>query len=427
MFKEVIVSILTFEARLLLQRTKPKIIAITGNVGKTSTKDAIYHVLKDQVKARKSEKSYNSEIGVPLSILGLSNAWSNPVLWLKNLVDGLWLALFPGKYADVLVLEMGVDRPGDMAKLTQWIKPDVVVLTRLPEVPVHVEYFDSPEAVVAEKLELVQALKPDGVLVYNHDDEKVREVVETVRQKAVGYSRYSPSQFTATQDEVIYENNLPVGMKFKISHVAEEAVMEFRGAIGVQHTYNLSAACAVASIFNISLADCAKAVASYLPPPGRMRIIAGIKNTLIIDDSYNSSPTAAERALSTLYELKGFKRKIAVLGDMLELGRFSVREHERVGEQVADGTDVLFTVGIRARVIASGALSFGLNERKIRQYDEAMRAGRELQNYIKEGDVILIKGSQGVRCEKIVVDIMAQPEQASDLLVRQSRIWQARP
>ena len=139
-FKSLIVNILTFEAKLLLRRAKPKIIAVTGNVGKTSTKDAIYEVLRNHVHARKSEKSFNSELGVPLSVLGLDNAWSNPLLWIKNLVDGLILALFPANYPKFLVLEMGVDRPGDMKALTDWITPDVVVITRLPEVPVHVEY-----------------------------------------------------------------------------------------------------------------------------------------------------------------------------------------------------------------------------------------------------------------------------------------------
>ena len=154
-----------------------------------------------------------------------------------------------------------------------------------------------------------------------------------------------------------------------------------------------------------------------------MRIVAGLKDTVIIDDTYNSSPTAAERALSTLLELKTGGSRIAVLGDMLELGQFSVREHEKLGEQAAETADVLFTVGVRARKIAEGALEAGMNEKRIFQYDDAVSAGRELQNYIKKGDVILVKGSQGIRCERIVADIMAHPEQAEALLVRQSSVW----
>lgn len=425
-FKHVIVYILTWEAKLLLRRTKPKIVAITGNVGKTTTKDAIYQVLSKHTRARKSEKSFNSELGVPLSVLGLSNAWHNPVLWIKNIFDGLIIALFPGDYPKVLVLEMGVDRPGDMAKHTEWIKPDIVVLTRLPNVPVHVEFFDSPEEVIAEKLVLVKALKPEGVLVYNHDDEKVKQAAEGIRQKSIGYSRYSPSQYSVTGDEVLYEDDMPTGLKFAITHAHDQADFELRGAIGVQHCYNFAAAAAVASQFDLSLLAAAEALKGYVPPPGRMRVIAGIKDSVLLDDSYNSSPVATERALSTLFELKGFKRKIAILGDMLELGQFSMREHERVGEQVAEGVDLLITVGVRARGIAESALEHGLSEKQILQFDESERAGRELQNLIEPGDVILVKGSESIRTEKIVLEVMAKPDESARLLVRQNKEWKAK-
>lgn len=419
-----VVSILTFEAKLLLSRAKPKIIAITGNVGKTSTKDAIYQALRGHVSARKSEKSYNSEIGVPLSILGLENAWSNPILWIKNIFDGMWQALFPRKYPSVLVLEAGVDRPGDMKNLTSWLKPDIVVLTRLPDLPVHVEHFSSPEEVVAEKLILVQALKTDGVLVYNQDDERVSEAAKTIVQKTVGYSRYSESAFTASGDNIIYENGQPLGLKFTLTHEGESAEFNLHNALGVQYTYNFAAAAAVASLFDISLADSAFALNSYMPPPGRMRLVPGIKDTLLIDDTYNSSPTAAERALSTLKELRGVGRKIAVMGDMLELGRYSVEAHKKLGEQAAETADILVTVGVRARGVAEAALSSGMSEKNILQYEESTKAGRELQNFIEPGDAILVKGSQGVRMERIVADLMKEPDRAEELLVRQSSVWQ---
>jgi len=421
--KSLVVTILTAEAQLLLRRAKPKVIAVTGSVGKTSTKDAIYHVLKNKVRARKSEKSYNSEIGVPLSILGLDNAWQNPLGWLKNIVDGLFHALFPGDYPEVLVLEMGVDRPGDMKKLASWVKPDVVVLTRLPDVPVHVEYFSSPEAVVAEKMELVGALATDGVLVYNHDDQAVLNAANNTRQKVIGYSRYSESEFMAQGDEIIYEDGVPKGMKFIIEANGESAEFTLQGAIGVAHLYNFGAACAVGSCFGLSLSESAMALKSFVPPPGRMRLITGIKNTVIVDDTYNSSPVALERALSTIKEIKGFNRKVAVLGDMLELGRFSVTEHERVGVQAAECVDLLITVGIRARGIAEAALEAGMSEKNILQYEESTKAGAELQNLLKPGDIVLIKGSQGMRMEKVVEEIMNNPEEAEAMLVRQSRAW----
>ena len=425
-FKSCVVAVLTYEAKLVLRRHKPFIIAITGSVGKTSTKDAIFGVLKNHRTVRKSEKSFNSEIGVPLSVLGLPNAWANPILWLKNFFDGAILAFFSRSYPEVLVLECGVDRPGDMATLARWLKPDIVVMTRLPEVPVHVEFFGTPEAVINEKLELLAALKPDGVFIYNHDDIKLQEVAKGVRQSSVGFSRYLPSHFTASQDTVIYHDDQPVGSSFTITHLHESATIKIMGSIGLQNAYTYSAAAAVAEQFAIPLTAVSDAFLDYQSPPGRMRMIRGIKGSLIIDDSYNSSPIAVEAALQSLSELRGAKRKIAVLGDMLELGQYSSREHERVGEMVAPIADVLFTIGVRSRKTAETALEHGMKESKIFQYEDSARAGRELQAYIEPGDIILVKGSQGVRAERIVEEIMAAPERASEFLVRQDTTWRAK-
>lgn len=424
--KAIVVRILTWQAALLLRRTKPVIVAVTGSVGKTSTKDALYTILKQHTHARKSEKSFNSELGVPLTVLGLKNAWSNPFGWLKNIIDGFFVLAHPGDYPDVLVLEMGVDRPGDMARLCEWITPDLVVLTRLPDVPVHVEYFDSPGAVTAEKMQLVQALPLNGALVYNHDDEQIRSLVGELPHAAIGFSRYSLSQFTASADQVVYHDGVAAGLAFKLTHLDTTYALVVNGSLGVQHAYNYAAAVAVATQFDIAIPDAVAALSEHQPPPGRMRLIDGIKHTLIIDDTYNSSPTAAERALLALKELKGGQRKIAVLGDMLELGHYSTAEHEKVGALAASCCDELITVGVRARKIATGALAQGMSEKQIRQYDNIERAANELQPTLKRDDIILVKGSQGIRGEKLVYELMAEPETAPRLLVRQDTAWQRR-
>ncbi len=421
--KRIIVWVITKEAQMLLRRTKPQIVAVTGSVGKTSVKDAIYAVLKDHMHARKSEKSFNSEIGVPLSVLGLPNAWGNPFFWFKNMISGALMVLFPGEYPKLLVLEMGVDRPGDMEKLTGWIRPDIVVLTRLPDVPVHVEFFDSPEDVCSEKIKLVHALRSDGVFVYNQDDEKVAEVARGLLHQSIGYSRYSPSPFRTTDDHVLYKDGKATGYEFTLSHLSQSVRISILGSLGVQHTYTIAAAAAVASVFNIGIEEVAHSLQSYVTPPGRMRLIPGIKETLIIDDTYNSSPTASEHGLQTLREIKGVKRRIAVLGDMMELGQYSVREHERIGVFAAKCADVIVGVGVRARGFIQGALTAGMSEKKLLQYDDAVKAGVELQNFIKPGDVLLIKGSQSIRAERIVEELMAEPEQAEELLVRQGTAW----
>jgi len=422
-FKKIVVAILTYEAKMLLKRTQPKIIAITGSVGKTSVKDTVYEVLKDFVHVRKSEKSFNSEIGVPLSVLGLPSGWNNPIKWLKNIIDGAFVVFHPGEYPEVLVLEMGVDRPGDMDKLTSWIKPDVVILTRLPDIPVHVEFFSSPEAVIEEKKKLVHALKTDGVLVYNQDDEKVVEIAKETLQRSLGYSRYSLSPYTASADKVVYENGKAIGIECILTHLNTAVTMRVNGSLGVQHTYNYAAATAVASLFDIDIQAVAKTLQSFVPPPGRMRIVHGLKDTLIIDDTYNSSPIASEQSLATLGELKGVKRRIAVLGDMMELGQFSIREHERLGRLVPKYADILITLGVRARGFSRGALEAGMDAKNIFEYDDALTAGKEIQTFIKAGDVLLVKGSQSIRAERLVEEIMAEPERAEELLVRQGKEW----
>jgi UDP-N-acetylmuramoyl-tripeptide--D-alanyl-D-alanine ligase len=424
--KNIVVIILTWEAKMLLKRHKPTIIGITGNVGKTTTKDAIYAAIKGSVTARKSEKSFNSEIGVPITVLGLKNGWNNPFLWAKNILDGFFVAFFAKDYPSVLVLEMGIDRPGDMERLTSWITPDIAVVTRLPAVPVHVEYFGSPEAVVEEKMKLVSALKAEGTFIYNHDDEIIRAQLEGVLPRTLGFSRYVPSDFTGSDDRIVYRDNLPVGTAFTIVHDDQSETLTLLETLGTQHVYACTAAVAVADVLGIPLTVSVKALQELETSPGRMRLHPGIKSTMIIDDTYNSSPTACELALSTLSEVKFANRKIAVIGDMLELGRFSSQEHEKIGAYVPKTADVLFTVGIRSRKVAEAALAAGMPEECIFQYEESERAGRELQAYLSSGDVVLVKASQGIRAEKIVEEIMAHPEQAGTLLVRQDVEWNKR-
>jgi UDP-N-acetylmuramoyl-tripeptide--D-alanyl-D-alanine ligase len=422
-FRSLVVTILVAEANVLLKRHKPKIIAVTGSVGKTSTKDAIYAAVKNNVFARKSDKSFNSDIGVPLTILGLPSAWNNPIAWLRNLIEGFLVAFFSRTYPEVLILEAGIDRPGDMERLARWLQPDIVVLTRLSSVPVHVEYFSSPAAVIEEKMKLVSALKPDGVLVYNHDDALIEEQLSGVLQRKIGFGRYTETDFTARSDRTAYKDDQPVGMEFTLCRYGNDYNVFISGTVGTQHVYSCGAAIAVADELSVPIDAAVTSLRSLRTPNGRMRLIPGIKATLIIDDTYNSSPVAAEQALASLKELSHAKRKIAVLGDMLELGKFSTDAHRQIGSLVPTTAQVLFTVGVRARTIAEGAMAAGMSEKHIFQYDDVARAGRELQAILNPGDIVLIKASQGIRAERIVEEVMADPNDASELLVRQDKAW----
>ncbi len=425
-FKHLVVTILTAEAHYLVRRKKPYVIAVTGSVGKTSTKDAIYTALKDSVSVRKSEKSFNSEIGVPLTVLGLPNAWGNPFGWLRNIIDGGLTALTARQYPEVLVIEAGVDTPGDMERLTKWLQPQMVVLTRLPDVPVHVEQFRTPAAVIAEKMRLVDALPPDGVLIYNHDDVLIQKQLASVLPRAVSFGRYGEVDVRITRDSIVYRDDVPVAVRCGVSVRGESAPLELLGVAGLPATYAAAAAIAVATERGVPLTTAAQRLSKGMSANGRLRILPGIKGTTIIDDTYNASPVAMEEALATLRDIKYAKRRIAVLGDMLELGKFSASEHERIGALCAGTVDTLLTVGIRARGFASGTLAHGVPESVIRQYDDVARAGRELQALLQPGDVVLVKGSQGMRLERVVEEVMAEPERAEELLVRQDPAWRSR-
>src|SRR3989338_2393009 len=142
-FRKTLIHILRIESELVLSKYKPKIIVITGSVGKTSTKDAIYAVLSKVSYVRKSEKSYNSELGLPLTVLGCPNGWNDPFVWIQNIFKGLWLFLIPHKYPKWLILEVGVGKPDDMKNTAAWLKTDIVVMTQIGETPAHIEFFES--------------------------------------------------------------------------------------------------------------------------------------------------------------------------------------------------------------------------------------------------------------------------------------------
>ena len=425
-FKKIIVAILTTESRLIIRKYKPVIVAITGSVGKTTTKDAIYSVLSSSSYVRKSEKSYNSELGVPLTIIGCQSGWLSFQRWLSNILRGFLLIIFPFHYPKTLILEVGADRPGDIKSLTSWLTPDIAVFTAFADVPVHVEFFKDVDELVKEKVYLAKALKAGGVLVVNSDDERSSHFKEFAPKAfVISYGISGGATVRGSNYEIYYEYGFPRGIRFKVSVGGNTFPVSIEGSLGRQHMYSALSAVGVAISEKINLVRAAQSLQSFLPPLGRMKIIAGIKNSLIIDDTYNSSPEAAKVALETLFEIKSEGRRIAVLGDMLELGKFTAEAHKDIGVK-ATSADLIFTVGIRSRAIAEGALSSGFDESRIFQYENYESVGKDIEKMILPKDIILIKGSQGMRMEKIVEEIMAEPLLKERLLVRQEPEWSKR-
>jgi len=426
-FKKIIVSIITWEAKKVIKKYNPKIIAITGSVGKTSTKDAIFTVLSKFKTVRKSEKSFNSEIGLPLTILGLPNGWDDPFIWLENIICGFFLLIRKQKYPEYLVLEVGVGKPGDMKKnVTPWLRPDVVIITRFPDKPVHVEFFGSVDKIIEEKSALVHALKKDGILILNHDDEKVYALHLKSSAKTVSFgSNENATYKTLHPTYLSKEENgvkVPAGINFKLMYGGNTFPVMLPNIIGVHNIGQASAALACAHELGCDLLESIKAVSEYATPEGRLSLIEGINKSFIIDDTYNSSPVAMDAAIQVLKDIEG-KRKIAVLGDMLELGKFTEEEHRLVGEKIKDVANVLVTVGPRAKSIAEGALEKGFPQKEIYSFDSSKTAAKFLEGIVEEGDIVLIKGSQGVRLERAVEAIMEHKELKNTLLCRQDKEW----
>lgn len=433
---------------MVLWKYKPKVVAITGSVGKTSTKDAVYAALASTEHVRKSEKSYNSEIGLPLTILGLPNGWNNPVRWAKNLLKGLWLILWPHKYPKWLVLEVGVGKPGDMKKTALWLRTEAVIITAIGETPVHIEFFENREHLIKEKAELIQTLRPEGLLLLNADDPSLVELKEkTLGRRPMGEAKSRVMTFgwgaeadvRGSGESVSYENDglpaqagAPKGFVFRADVGGNSLPVVIDGVFGKNHMYASLAAIALVAGLKLNILEAINALKNYDVPPGRMHLLKGIKGTYIIDDTYNSSPSACELALTTLGEVKSkglpaqAGRKIAVLGDMLELGRHTDEAHKTVGKLAKANADILFTVGLRAKGIKEGAIQAGMKAENIHEFLDSRDAGGKLKDFIEAGDFILIKGSQGMRMERIVEGIMLEVAKKKKLLVRQDAEWLAK-
>jgi len=414
-------------ARLILKRYQPTIIGITGSIGKTSAKEAVYHVLKTKFSVRTNFKNYNNEIGLPLTIIGRESPGRDLFGWFVLLWQALGLIIFKSKkYPKILVLEMGVDRPGDMDYLTAIAPPDVAIVTAVSYS--HMEYFGSLNNIKKEKQRLVESLPPQGLAILNFDSAPVKEMTEVSKARILSYGIKQEADLRA--QDIIYnftrDNYDFAGINFKLNNQGSIVPVSMKNVMSEPTLYAALAATAVGLYFEMNLVEISAALHNFTSPPGRMNLLPGIKHSFIIDDTYNSSPEAAASAVKILSRIKvdAQAKKYAVIGDMLEIGAYTEEGHRLIGRLIQEeGIDILVAVGERARDFIRGAKDAGLEDEQIFYFDKAEEAGRFLQNRIKEGDVLLIKGSQGARMEKIVKELMAEPERAKELLVRQDVPW----
>jgi len=427
--KQLVQNILAFLAKRILKKYNPDIIGITGSVGKTSTKEAVFTVLSQKFNVRQNIKNYNNEIGLPLTIIGAGSGERSVWLWSGVFIKALVLLAWKDKiYPNILVLEMAVDRPGDMKYLTALAPCKTGVVTNVGEV--HLEFFGTVEKIAKEKSVIVTHLDRNGWAILNCDDEHICSMKDQVKGRVIKYGINNPEadlnamEINISRSHQAGQEAEVAGLNFKMFYAGSTVPVLLPNILGEHLIYAALVAAAVGITYDMNLVDIAQSLRMFKAPKGRMNVVGGIKNTTIIDDTYNAGPASTLAAVKVLSKIETDGQKFAVLGDMLELGTYTEEGHAKIGEAVAKGNiDVLITVGQRARTIANSAREFGMAEDRVFEFSDTDRAGRFVQERLEENDFVLAKGSQGMRMEKIVKEIMADPLKAEELLVRQDGVW----
>ena len=381
-------------ARLILWRYRPGIIGVTGSVGKTSTKIAIAEVLKGE----------RLSIDMREDFLDRSSA-----LYKQKLLNYQIIGPRNKNYPELLILEYAAAKPGDIRYLLSIARPNVSVVTAIGDVPVHVEFYADPEEVAREKGRLIEFLPAAGFAVLNSDDESVFDLKDRTRAHIMTFGFGRGANLRITNYEIREFEEKPIGISFKLEYGGSVIPVKIDNVFGKAQAYAAAAGAAVGMAFGLNLVKISDQLRNYRPPRGRMNLIAGQKNTSILDDSYNASPLSMKAALDTLKDISA-KRKIAVLGDMTEIGKFTVEAHEEIGKLIAEFVDVLVTVGLKGKIIADSAKKAGLNKKSIYEFQNVDEAKKPVEALIRKGDLILVKASHSMRLNEVVEEIQALTE-----------------
>jgi UDP-N-acetylmuramoyl-tripeptide--D-alanyl-D-alanine ligase len=353
------------------RRSDLRVIGITGSVGKSTTKELTANVLAARYPTLANESNLNNEIGLPLTMLKITEAHR------------------------CVVLEMGLYVPGDIAFLCGVAKPQVGILTMVG--PVHLERAGSLEAIINGKAELVEALPPDGTAILNYDDDNVRAMASRTKARVFTYGLDPKADLWSDNIEGLGLEGVSFDM-----HYLGETLHVHLPLLGQHSVHTAMRASAAGLVEGLNWQEI---IGGLLTPSTQLRLVAvtGPGNSLLIDDTYNASPDSMIAALNLLAELDG--RKVAVLGDMLELGEFEERGHRMVGARAVEMVDQLLAVGGKAGWIAEEAQLQGLPAEKIRRFATSAEAGDYLKNSIGEGDVVLVKGSRALHLDQIVLSL----------------------
>ncbi len=346
-------------------------VAVTGTNGKTTTKDMIAEVLSSEFKVLKSIKSYNNLIGVPLTLFELN------------------------RDTEVLALELGMSNPGEIGILTKTAKPDLGVITNIG--PAHLESMETLEKVAQAKFELLDNMPPAHTAVLNADDQFLAERIKEAKEKTVSFAIGKETDFRASEITTNEEGYI----RFKVNGRVD---INLR-LLGEHNVYNALAAFAVGSLLGVDELHIKRSLERYQPSELRMELVR-FANIKVINDSYNANPVSMANALRTLKQTKSQGRKIAVLGDMLELGEKTFDYHFKLGRSVVEsGVDLLLTVGKHSLAIGEGARRHGMKGKRILAFDDNQNVSAYLLENLTAGDLVLIKGSRKMRLEEVVSNL----------------------
>ncbi len=412
-----------------VRRERPRIIAVAGSVGKSSTKHAIGIALGAETdpQIRVSAKNYNNQLGVPLTILNRPAPGRSVTAWFGLLCRATCLRFgLVSIGVRTLVLELGTDHPGDLEYLCRIAPPDIAVLTAIGAE--HTEFFGTVDKVAREELAIIENMTPGGIAILNADDTRVLQAKNMVKGSVVTFGENVSADVRLVSTKVVVDEMDPraSGLDVQIVALGLSAHVRLQGTFGKPQAFAVAAALALTHALDVDFHEAAERLQSFRGMPGRTRLIEGIKHTMLLDDSYNSSPLAALSAVRDLaaFPLQPGARRIAAMGDMLELGALAKDAHVDLGRAIAEADiDMLVACGTLAHVVVAAAVQAGMSEDSVFVFATSAEAGLFIQQRLRSGDVVLIKGSQGARMEKITKELMAEPLQAEQLLVRQSSDW----
>jgi len=345
-----------------------KVVGVTGSVGKTSTKELIAGLLARHMSVLRTQANLNTEIGLPLTLMQLDSSHR------------------------VAVLEMGMHDLGEIRQLAHIAQPNIGVVTNVQ--PSHLQRLKSMERIAEAKSELVQSLPADGLAVLNFDDERVRAMAELTPAKTSYYGLSSEADVWADD---IQSRGLR-GIQFTTHHRGRQ-LRTHMNLLGAHSVHAGLAAAIVAMRLGISF-DAAIGGLREVEQGLRLVVAQGIRGSTVLDDTYNANPASMLAAINLLAEMEG--RRVAVLGDMLELGSYEEEGHRLVGRRAGAVVDWLLTVGPRARQIAEEARQMHRRTREVESFDDQTQLVERLQSGLRPGDFVLVKASHGVGLDKVV-------------------------